>query len=394
LSKGLAVYQIHKPIFEKILVKNGLPKEISALSFALTSMNPKARSYTGGAGFWQLNYSIARRYNLLIDSYVDERLDPIKSTEAFAKYCNDLYKIYNDWGLVIAAYTSGPSNLNKAIRRAEPSTDIYSIKKYLPFFSRDAVDAFVAARKFIQNNSIDYHYLIPQDNDTIEVFKRLHFEQIHAVLSIDKELIRTLNPIFPHDIVPAVRKSYSLKLPKGSLAKFNLFEDSIYKFKDSLLFRLQPRVVLPPPQADRYWTNRDDNSPPTDTKLIYYTIKSGDNLGMIAQKHNVKVSDLEDWNNIYDPRRIQIGKKLKIYVPKSSTSNVSNTESASRNRNEESENQELTDGYFWHTVQSGESPYMIAKKYPGVSADDILRWNNISDARKIQAGQKLKIKKL
>ncbi|MBN2745770.1 MAG: LysM peptidoglycan-binding domain-containing protein, partial [Bacteroidales bacterium] len=287
---------------------------------------------------------------------------------------------------------NGPSSLNKAIRRAAPSSDLNIIKRYLPFFSCDAVDAFMAAERFIQNNSVDYQYLIPQENDTIEVFKRLHFEQIHAILGIEKDLIRALNPIFPHDIVPAVRKSFSIKLPKGSLSKFNLLEDSIYRYKDSLLFRLQPRVVLPPPQADRYWSNQETNSPPANRKLIYYTIKSGDNLGMIAQKYNVKVSDLEDWNNIYDPRRIQIGKKLKIYVPTSSNRN--NSESTTTSQRQNNENQELTDDYFWHTVQQGESPYMIAKKYPGVSADDILKWNNISDARKIQAGQKLKIKKL
>lgn len=405
---ALALFNFHKKYFEKALINNNLPVELSVLPFAMTAMNVHARSYTGGAGFWQLNYSVGRRQGLTIDSYVDERLDPVKSSAAAAAYLKDLYSIYKDWKLVLAAYSCGPSAVNKAIRRNDNTIDFYSIRNSLPYFGNDIVDAFMASISLLEDYSTNYFVDYSQKPDTVEVSKKMHFIQLQDVLGFNIQEIRFLNPVFKNDIVPAVNHIYKIYLPKGNLPNFNRLEDSIYSYQDSTLFSIQRKVVLPPPPSGRYWATPQKEETPDNATLVYYTIKSGDNLGLVAGWYDVRVSQLEDWNNIYDPRRIQIGKKLKIYVPKSKSYYYKKIDklgsSQKRNLVAEGKTNQSTpktedkteisgDDFFYHTVRPGESPYTIASRYPGVTADDILKWNGIKDATKIQVGQKLKIKR-
>jgi len=407
---ALALFQKHKETFQKVMDSMHLPTAFIYLPYALTAMNNKTRDYLGGAGYWQIPYTYGKKYGLQIDSYVDERLEVKKATIAAAKTLNALYQIYGDWKLTLAAYSCGPSNVNKAIRRNGDQVDFYVIKSSLPYFGRDIVDALAAANILLNPINMDFQLKYNPVLDTIEVSKRLHFQQIADLMNYNMDEIRYLNPIYKYDIVPAINKVYTLYLPQGSLEVFNKLEDSIYNYKDSILFHLHKRVILPPPPKGRHWATPAKEEVPENSVAVYYNIKSGDNLGFVASWFNVSVSQIEDWNNIYNPRRIQIGKKLKIYVPKSKVAHYRKinsmslsekqklvgkavTSSSSNTASPKKTTQKLTSGYFWHTVKSGESPYIIAKKYPGVSADDILRWNNISDATKIQVGQKLKIKK-
>jgi membrane-bound lytic murein transglycosylase D len=391
---AVAMHNRYLPLFEQALQEQGLPQSLAALPFALSAMNNHTRSYTGGAGYWQLTYTIARKNQLVIESYVDQRLDVQLSSRAAAKYLKTLYSIYGDWKLTIAAYACGPTNVNKAIRRNDNSVNFYDIQASLPWFGKDIVDAFAASMHYLKISGKDIQCSYTQLHDTVEVSRHLHFIQLQDILGLNLDELRFLNPSFKHDIVPAIRKIYPLYLPQGNLARFNELEDSIYAYKDSILFQLQRKVVLPPPPAGRHWAKPTKAEVPEDSKLVYYTIKSGDNLGSIAARYGVKVSELEDWNNIYNPRRIQIGRKLKIYVPKNKkTPKNTQTTTADKAENPPKEGDLKSGEYFYHTVKSGESPYNIARKYDWVSPDDILKWNNISDARKIQVGQKLKIKK-
>ena len=390
---ALALQQRYQKLFEEALKAEGLPVSLAALPFALSAMNNHTRSFTGGAGYWQLTYSVARKNQLIVESYVDQRLNAEMASQAAASYLKLLYNIYKDWKLTLAAYACGPTNVNKAIRRNDNTVDFYEIQASLPWFGRDVVDAFAASYIYLHNSISDPLLRYNTPSDTVEVSRHLHFIQLRDVLGLNMDELRFLNPSFKHDIVPAVRKLYHIYLPQGNLARFNALEDSIYSYKDSTLFQLQRKVVLPPPPAGRKWAKPVKHEPPENSKLIYYTIKSGDNLGAIAGRYGVKVSELEDWNNIYNPRRIQIGKKLKIYVPKDKKVPTSKPKDNKKPDKPKDLGAFKSDQYFYHTVKPGESPYTISKKYRGVSPEDILRWNNISDARKIQVGQKLKIKK-
>ncbi len=400
--------------FQKQLKAASLPTTLKYLPLALTAMNNKALGKTGAAGLWQLMYSTGRKEGLNIDSYVDERRNIEKSTTAAISELKQLYNLYQNWELALGAYACGPSNVNKSIRRLQNQQDYYILYSNLPEFGRDIVPALTAAAILSQFHD-DFKIKIPKIDfniivDTVEISQRLHFKQLNGVLNISLDTLRFLNPQYKLDIVPAINQVYTIYLPQGNLIKFNALEDSIYHYKDSLLFELKKPMILPPPSKERHYAKYEPQRVPDGSALLYYHIKSGDNLGFVAAWYNVKVRQIEDWNNIYDPRRIQIGKKLKIYVPEDKVNyyrkvdelsydekqkRVGKTSNSTTNTKTTAKKKEepLGSDWFYHTVKSGESPYIIAKKYNGVSPEDILRWNNIEDARYIQIGQKLKIKK-
>jgi membrane-bound lytic murein transglycosylase D len=400
--------------FSVELEKAGLPKSLRYIPLALSAMNKKALSKAGAMGLWQLRYSAARKEGLVINSYVDERRNIQKSTLAALAELKQLYSLYKNWDLTLGAFACGPSNINKSIRRVNNQMDYYVIYPLLPDFGRDIVPALTAAA-LISQHPEEFGLKIPEidftiDVDTLEVSQRLHFVQLNKVIGIPLDTLRFLNPKYKNDIVPAINKVYDIMIPKGYLAAFNQMEDSIYHYQDSLLFKLKKSVILPPASKERHYAKYEPERIPDGSALVYYHIKSGDNLGYIASWYGVKSSQIEDWNNVYDPRRLQIGKRLKIYVPDEKedyyrafddlsfqekqkrigkTTSSSSSKSASKPKKEEP----LGKNWFYHTVRSGESPYLIAKKYKGVSADDILRWNNITNPKNIRPGQKLKIKK-
>ena len=414
LGTALAYSDYLNVVFEKALKENNLPLSLANLPLALTALNNKAIDKTGAGGIWLMMYANARRQGLRVDSYVDERRDIHLATQAAVKELKSYFEMYNDWELALAAYTCGPTNVNKAIRRNDNKLDYESIYSSLPDFGRDVVPALTAAcvlEQFSEELGIIKPKIdLSQKLDTIEISQRLHFVQIQDLMHIPLEELRYLNPKYKFDIVPAVNEIFHIYLPAGNLAKFNELEDSIYHYKDTILFDLKKPVVLPPAAKGRHYARYEPELPPDNSSLVYYTIKSGDNLGYIASWYGVKVRQIEDWNNIYDPRRLKLGKKLKIYVPEKKASyykgvdamsfeqkqkRVGKTVSSSSAASHAPKKEEpLGKDFFWYTVKSGESPYTIAKKYPGVSSDDILRWNKITNARNIKVGQKLKIKKV
>ncbi len=399
-------------IFRAFLDEKTLPEDLSLLPLVLSAMNNKAIGETGAGGLWQIMYANGRRQSLRIDSYIDERRNIEKAARAAAAELDLYFKLYQDWELALAAYSCGATNVNKAIRRNDNKLDFYTIYKSLPSFGRDIVPALTAILIINQNREkFDIHppkWSLNFEVDTIEVSQRLHFAQIEAVLQIPIQELRYLNPQYKYDIVPAINEVFTILMPAGSLAAFNQYEDSIYHYKDTILFNLKKPVVLPPPAKGSHYARYEPELPPDNSALLYYTIKSGDNLGYIASWYNVKVRQLEDWNNIYDPRRLKLGRKLKVYVPEDKVNyyrpidKMSFEEKQKRvgksvsstSKQKPKKEEPLGPDFFWYTVKSGESPYTIAKKYPGVSADDILRWNDIKDPRSIRVGQKLKIKKV
>lgn len=311
VSVMLGACNFYIPLFEEALDTYGLPHELKYLPIIESALRPTAVSRTGATGLWQFMLGTSKLYGLETNSLVDERRDPVKSTYAAARYLKDLYDIFKDWNLVIAAYNCGPNNITKAIHRANGATDYWEIYNYLPKETRGYVPAFIAAN-YVMNYYCD-HNICPMDatlplaTDTIIVNKDLHFRQIADLCKIDIEEIRALNPQYKKDIVPGNSMNCIVRLPQNYVNAFIDAKDSIYKYRaDELLTK---RKVV----AVKETTSRNKNAARTgsSTKATYYKIKRGDTLSSIAEKHHVSVKQLQRLNNLKGTR-ITAGKSLRI----------------------------------------------------------------------------------
>lgn len=314
VQKMLGQAKYYFPLFEEALDAYGLPLELKFLPIIESALNPRAHSRAGAAGLWQFMYYTGKRYNLQVNSYVDDRSDPYKSSWAAAKFLGELYSIYNNWHLAIAAYNCGPGNVNRAIARSGGQRDFWKIYYHLPRETRGYVPAFIAAAYAMTYANEHQLYATatnkPVAADTIMVVKPLHFNQVSAKLGIPVELLRELNPQYRHDVIPAqFNKGYALRLPVETTLSFAAQEDSIYAFERNKYF--PDNKIVPVSEA----TYGHMATPANSAKLIY-TVKSGDVPGAIATRFGVRLSDLKYWNGM---RRniIRIGQKLVIYVPKS-----------------------------------------------------------------------------
>ena len=249
---GLAEHYF--PIFDDIFDYYDVPNEMKYMSIIESALNPKAYSRTRAVGIWQFMYGTGRMYGLEINSLVDERRDPIKSTVAAARLSKDLYNIYNDWLLVIAAYNCGPGNVNRAIRRSGGKTNYWDIYYYLPRETRGHVPAFIAAtyvmNYYAEHNLTPAPIELPVETDTLLIKQPLHFKQISEVLGVPLQEIRDLNPQYRNDIIPAGPKAYTLSLPEDYILSFIDEEDSIYNYKDSVYF--DPSKITTKPSSRDY----------------------------------------------------------------------------------------------------------------------------------------------
>jgi len=313
----LARSEYYFPIFEEILDKEGIPLELKYLPIIESALNPKALSRVGASGLWQFMYRTGKMYGLKVN--VDERRDPIKATYAAAKYLKDLYNIYGDWALVIAAYNCGAGNVNKAIRRSGGKRNYWDIYYRLPRETRGYVPAFIGALYAFEyhkeHNMIASKNTLPPMCDTIHINKMLHFKQIANTIGININQLRELNPQYRADVIPGNTGTQSLKLPYEYSGKFIDSEKSIYEYKKDLYNNIASKIANP--------KNNNKTSyhvSPKGRDKVYYTVKSGDATGLIATWFNVRTSDLRYWNNI---RRnlIKVGQKLVIYVPKGKSHN-------------------------------------------------------------------------
>ena len=444
----LGLCKHYMPLFEEIFDKYGLPVELKAMAIIESAMNPRAESRVGAKGMWQFMYQTAKMYDLHVDSFVDERMDPIKSCNAAAQYLLDSYNMFGDWNLAIASYNCGAGNVMKAIKRAGGSRKFWDIWPYLPKETRTYVPAFVGALytlEYYKEHGIKPEAVaLPMAIDTLVIGKQLHLQQVSDFTGAPLEELKNLNPQFRHSIIPGHEREYILRLPLQYTSSFIENEDTLYKHKAEVYFdpvtirKIKEggdgvRIIYKVQNGDylgkiaskhrvsvakiKKWNNlKSDNirvgqklviyrggsgpavaepapkqssSSGTSTKStaakstssatkITYTVKKGDVLGKIAEKHGVGLSKLREWNNLKNDK-IRVGQTLTIYTNGGPAKSTSSSSTSAK-------------GHTTYTVKSGDSFYSIAKNYPGVSAQNIMDYNGLKSSN-LRPGMTIKIPK-
>ncbi|MHA7844386.1 MAG: LysM peptidoglycan-binding domain-containing protein [Winogradskyella sp.] len=363
LERLMGLSHFYFPMFEAEFDNYNIPLEMKYLSIVESALKPKARSRVGATGLWQFMFATGKEYDLDVSSYVDERSDPISSTSAAAKYLSRLYKIFGDWDLALAAYNSGPGNVNKAIRRSGGYKNYWNIRPNLPRETAGYVPAFLATMYIFEY--AEEHGFKPErppfqliQTDTVHVKQMITLDQVAETTGVNIEELQFLNPSYKLDIIPKIEgKTYVLRLPREAIGVFTSNEEKIYAFAKAEFDKREK----PLPQLFN-----------ADAK-VRYRVRSGDYLGKIARRYGVRVSQIKRWNGLRS-NNLKIGQRLTIYPRKP----VVNTQ-VSKPKTSVS-----ASGRKTYKVKSGDSLWSIAQKFSGVSVQNLKDWNDIS-------GNKLKI---
>lgn len=383
VQRMLGLSQYYFPMIEEILDKRKIPLELKYLAIVESALNPTARSRAGAVGLWQFMYGTGKMMGLKTSSYVDERCDPYKSTEAACDYIQFLYDMFGDWQMVLAAYNGGPGTVSKAIRRSGGKNTYWEIRPYLPRETQGYVPAFIAVNYVM--NHWEEHNLYPAvpkmtyaDVDTVNIRQELSFQQIAKVLNMDIDEIRYLNPCYKRGTVPHSEDNcYALCLPTEKIGSFIANERDIYEFakKDSMMQTLAVQEVA---------------------KI--HTVRKGEVLSKVAKRYGCTPEDIKAWNRLKSAK-LHTGQKLTVYIPvkgnvvTASAKTNADTTSVVKTRSAAADTTSTpvpTNAKFRYvTVQKGDSLWSIAQEN-NVTIDKIKQWNNI-DGGKIMPGQKLKI---
>ncbi|ASF44072.1 lytic transglycosylase domain-containing protein [Capnocytophaga endodontalis] len=310
LERLMSLSDYYFPMFEQEMSNQKIPLEMKYLAIIESALNPKARSRAGATGLWQFMYATGKSYGLEVNNYVDERSDPVRSTKAAAKYLNELYKIFGDWDLALAAYNSGPGNVTKAIRRSNGKTNYWNLRPYLPRETAGYVPAFLATLYIFEYAK--EHGFKPQkranhlfQTDTIRVKQAIPFKDIAEITGMDVQDIQFFNPSYQLDVVPYVEgRNYAVRLPISEIGKFVSNEQAIYNYLNEQ--KAQREQVLPEvTKGEQYAGGKS-------TKKTVYTVKKGDNLGKIASRHGVTINNIKRWNRMKS-NKVRVGQRLSIY---------------------------------------------------------------------------------
>jgi membrane-bound lytic murein transglycosylase D len=416
----MAISEYYFPMFEEALARQNVPLEIKYLAVVESALNPEAVSRVGATGLWQFMYQTGKQYNLHIDSYVDERSDPLKASDAAAQYMANMYKIFGDWDLVLASYNSGPGNVAKAIRRSGGQQNYWNIRKFLPNETAGYVPAFLATLYIYEYHK--EHGIVPQralvkhfQTDTIMVKRQLSFKQISDLLDIPVAQLKMLNPSFNKSVVPYYYdKQHFLRLPQDKIALFTSNEDKIYAYaahEESLREKPGSQLAYRRTAVDSLYTD----STRTVSRTKYHKVRRGDNLSEIANRYDVSIAQIKKWNKL-KTNKAPLGRNLKIVTtetiaykvkkkePKPSVEEKSTAVAsvdlkaakeatkklAASTTGENSSTVASGDSApDYYTVEAGDNLYGIAKKF-NVSVKDIKQWNNFDDDNLLM-GTRIKI---
>ena len=315
VSYMLGASNFYMPIFEEALETYDLPLELRYMPVIESALNPTAVSRVGATGLWQFMLATGKQYGLEVNSLVDERRDPIKASYAAAQYLRDLYKVFGDWTLVIAAYNCGPEQVNKAIHRSNGERDYWKIYPYLPKETRGYVPAFIAANYimayYCDHNICPMRTRLPAKTDTIMLSKNVHLEQIATVCGIDIDELRALNPAYRRDIIPGANELSCLRLPQTEVGKFIDNEDSIYYYKADVLLAKRAEVDVNKASVSSNTKRSTASRRQSRSRARYITIRNGQTLSHIAQKYGTTVTKLKRLNGLKGSS-IRAGKRLRV----------------------------------------------------------------------------------
>lgn len=386
-SRVLGYSDYFFPMIEEALDKNGLPLELKYLAVVESALNPAARSRAGAVGLWQFMYSTGKMYKLYSTSYVDERMDPIKATEAACGYLKDLFKMYGNWELALAAYNSGPGNVNKAIRRSGGKRTFWEIYNYLPRETRSYVPSFIAVN-YLFNHYKDHGIrptpfdIVYHQVDTINISRTTNLNNVAALTSLPVETLQKLNPSLKGTTVPgSPKKPYALTLPLEQAMVLATQVDSLYEPIKVLETAKNAPVTLA-------------SNGPTETKWVtkttYYRVRRGDALIKIAKRHHVYVSQIKEWNNLRS-NNIRVGQRLAIKkrVREEVPVNVADNKTVAPEKEVKSTPKTTTapKQYNYHVVQKGDTLWDIANA-KGVSVNYLRKMNPVN-AKRLKPGQKI-----
>jgi len=389
VERMLGLAQLYYPIFEEKLDKYNLPLELKHLAVIESALNPGATSRAGARGLWQFMYATGKMYNLEITSYVDERCDPYKSTEAACQFLQYLYSVYGDWQIVLAAYNAGPGNINKAIRRAGGGKKTYwEIRPFLPKETQAYVPAFIAAAYIMTYHQEHNLYAVAPratfyDVDSVNVKSELNFTQVEAILGVPYDQLVFLNPMFKLGVIPVgISEPYHLILPNDQVGPFVMNEDKIYNFvkTDSVMASMSVELIQKT-----------------------HTVKKGEHIATIAKKYKVSVDEIRKWNNLTS-NYLKTGQKLIIWqpAPAPSTATIDPPKAPATTTvvkdppKAETNNSNAAAGtatYKYYTVKKGDSLWTIAQAN-GTTVDELKRLNGFGSKVVLHIGDKIKIKKL
>lgn len=378
VSRMLGVSELYFPMFAELLDEYNLPFELKYLAVVESALNPTARSRAGAKGLWQFMYSTGKIYGLKATSYMDDRYDPYKSTEAACKYLGFLYGIYDNWELALAAYNSGPGRVNRAIRRSGGKRNYWELWRYLPRETRGYVPAFIAVN-YIMNYASEHNiyptppkYLSYQV-DTLVLRNKFFLEDVSEVLDLPMEDLVYLNPVYKTGLVPGIEgESYVLTLPCDKVGDFMSNENTIYKYRE-----------IVPQDSTENEAEQLAKKPVAKETLAYHKVRSGEVLGLIAERYKCSLSNIREWNNL-SGSRIYVGQRLMIYTPINELVKSAAVQKTSPQKTNKS-------GYIYHTIRSGDTLWDIAKLYDGVTISQIRRLNNINNDKRLKPGVKIKV---
>ncbi len=367
MERLMGLSEFYFPTFEETLDKYDMPLELKYLAIVESALRPRAKSRVGATGMWQFMYATGKMYGLDVSSYVDERMDPIMSTEAASKYLSKLYEMFGDWDLALASYNSGPGNVSKAIRRSGGHKNYWNLRHHLPRETAGYVPAFLATMyifEYAEEHGYnpkrpDFNYF---ETDTVKIKQTITLDQVAKYTNTPIEEIEFLNPSYKLDVIPYIEdENYYLRLPVTTIGKFVANEEAIYA------------------TATKEFESKEKTLPQyfeTDSRVTY-RVRSGDYLGKIAERYGVGISQIKRWNNLRS-NSLHIGQRLLIY-PKKPVASVSRKTSTKK---------AVAANAKTYVVREGDSLWKIAKKFPGVSPENLKVWNDIS-GNKLKPGMTL-----
>ena len=406
----MAISEFYFPMFEEAMARQNVPLEIKYLAVVESALNPKAVSRVGATGLWQFMFQTGKQYGLNINTYVDDRSDPLKASDAAALYMSNMYKIFGDWDLVLASYNSGPGNVSKAIRRSGGQQNFWNIRKHLPKETQGYVPAFLATMYIYEYHK--EHGIVPNRaaikhfaTDTIMVKREISFKQISDLIDIPVSQLQLLNPAYKRDVIPyIVGENHYLRMPNDKVAIYTSNEDKIYAYVNYETSKRERSY------ESRY-ASKDNSNEATESQIVtktkFYKIKRGDSLSEIANKFGVTLSELKKWNHIKGTYATR-GKTLKIYSydnvvvkPKEEKENaVAETKkepvteevnpAVAETKYKEEQVVSFVNTTKKHKVRKGDNLSSIADKY-NVSVSDLKKWNNLKK-NTVASGKVLKIK--